>query len=47
MREEFRLEVAVDKRVRFLRAANKQREPVVLEVGTTDTLDSPDRDGPL
>lgn len=47
VREEFRLKVAVDKRVWFLRAANDQREPIVLEVGTTDTLDSTDGDGSL
>ena len=47
MSEEFRLKVAVEKRVRFLGAANDQREPVVLEVRTTDTLDGPDRNSPL
>lgn len=38
MGEKFRLENAVQKRIRFLRAADKKREPVVLKVRTADAL---------
>lgn len=47
MGEELRLEDTVDKRVRFLRTTNNKREPVILEVGTADTLDGADWDRTL
>lgn len=42
--EKLCFEGAVDKRIRFLWATNKNREPVILEVGAADTLDGTDCD---
>lgn len=47
MGKELCLEVAVYKRIRLLRTANDQREPVILKVGAAGTLDGAHRDGPL
>jgi hypothetical protein len=43
MREEFGLEDAMEKRVRFL-STHDDGEPVVLQIGSADVLDSTDRD---
>lgn len=40
--EKFRLEHAVDKRIRLLWTANHNRKPVIFQVRGTDSLDSAD-----
>lgn len=44
--EEFSLEHAAEQRVRFL-STNHQREPVILQVGSADGLDSAKGNGTL
>lgn len=44
VREKLCFEGTVDKRIRFLWTTNKDREPVILEVGAADTLDGTDCD---
>lgn len=45
--EELGFENTVDERVRFLRRAHTEREPVVLERRCSNKFDSAKRDGPL